>query len=134
MDNAKIRLLTFLKFLKLGQNSFEEKVGISRGYLSKSTGNIGSDILSKIAETYPELNFDWLITGKGNMTKSSINIGNNSGNNNKVTGNNNNIGSNIKIDCNDAKIELEKAILKIEFLEDKLRDKEEIIGLLRYKK
>ena len=72
MGNAKNRLLSFLKFLKMGQNAFEEKVGISRSYLSNNKGSIGSDVINKIYEAYPELNLEWLIAGKGEMLKNGI--------------------------------------------------------------
>lgn len=70
------RLIEFQQYLKNkigGQNKFEAFVGISNGYLSrmqKQQGEIGSDVINKISETFPELNIDWLITGKGKMLKS----------------------------------------------------------------
>ena len=69
METTKIRILSFLKFLKIGQNAFEENVGIARSYLSNNKGSIGSDVINKISIAYPELNLDWLITGKGEMLK-----------------------------------------------------------------
>jgi hypothetical protein len=70
-------LIFFLKFLKIGQNAFEEKVGISRGYISNNKGSIGTDILLKISTAYPELNLYWLIKGEGEMIQIN-NVGYNS--------------------------------------------------------
>lgn len=67
--NTKDRLLQFLKYAEMGQTAFENKVGWSRGHISKIKGAVGSDMIAKIAESFPELNIDWLITGKGNMLK-----------------------------------------------------------------
>ena len=72
-DSVKERLIYFLKYLNLGQTAFENKVGWSRGHISKIKGAIGSDMLAKLVEKYPELNVDWLLTGKGDMFKSSVN-------------------------------------------------------------
>lgn len=64
---AKNRLLEFLQHLKIGQNAFEKKVGISNGYIAHSKGSFGAAIIAKIADAYPELNTEWLLTGKGSM-------------------------------------------------------------------
>jgi hypothetical protein len=69
MNTAKKRLLEFLSHLNIGQNAFEKKVSISNGYISHNKGSIGSEIVSKISEQYPELNTNWLLTGKGEMLK-----------------------------------------------------------------
>lgn len=83
MNTAKKRLIDFLSFLKIGQNAFEKKVGIANGYISHNKGSIGSEIISKISESYPELNMDWLLTGKGNMINGDNNkIYTSSGDNN----------------------------------------------------
>ncbi len=62
------RLKLFIKFKGLGQTKFEELVGFSRGYISKVKTAIGADKLSNIVKVFPDLNLDWLITGKGEMT------------------------------------------------------------------
>ena len=69
MKTTKDRLLDFLSFLKIGQNAFEKKCGISNAYISNCKGTIGSSTIAKISHIYPELNIDWLISGKGNMLK-----------------------------------------------------------------
>ncbi|WP_298648432.1 hypothetical protein [uncultured Proteiniphilum sp.] len=51
----------------MGQTKFEGLVGFSRGYISKVKTSIGADKLSNIVEVFPDLNLDWLITGKGEM-------------------------------------------------------------------
>lgn len=69
--DTKIRLLEFLDYLNIGQTAFEKKVGIANGYISHNKGSIGSETISKISDAYPDLNLGWLITGKGEMLKST---------------------------------------------------------------
>lgn len=66
------RLRLFIKSKGLGQTKFEERVGFSRGYISKVKTSIGADKLSNIVEAFPDLNLDWLITGKGKMTSTPV--------------------------------------------------------------
>lgn len=74
MKNAEFtnRLKIFIKSKRLGQTKFEELVGFSRGYISRVKPSIGVNKLLNIIEIFPDLNLDWLITGKGEMKDSSI--------------------------------------------------------------
>lgn len=63
----KERLLEFLAYLGMGQNAFEEAVGLSNGSISKITKGMRSDNIAKIAKRYPELNITWLVIGEGEM-------------------------------------------------------------------
>jgi hypothetical protein len=69
----KERLIKFLTYLKMGQNSFEEKVGLSRGFVNKVGDSIREKNLHKIITHYPELNVNWLKTGEGSMLKKESN-------------------------------------------------------------
>lgn len=51
--------------------AFDISIKVGNGYTSKqskSGASIGSDVLERIIDTYPDLNPLWLITGKGDMT------------------------------------------------------------------
>lgn len=51
-------------------NEFSNKIGVSNGYFAKqrsSNGNIGSQIIEKIVNMYPDISLEWLILGKGEM-------------------------------------------------------------------
>jgi len=64
------RLYRFIKSKQMLPSNFEEVCNISNGYLGKQLkgkGAIGSDIMERIHNVYPELNLMWLITGKGTM-------------------------------------------------------------------
>jgi len=64
---VKERLIFFLSYKKIGQNRFEKESGISNGYISHLKSSIGSDVLTKIINTYNDLNIVWLLTGNGEM-------------------------------------------------------------------
>lgn len=67
---TKDRLKEFLSSQKMGRNRFEEQLGISIGYMSSKATTITSDVIEKTTLAYPDLNLDWLLTGKGSMLKS----------------------------------------------------------------
>lgn len=45
-------------------------MGLANGYVSSKGVSISSDVIEKLVVAYPEVNIDWLITGKGPMLKS----------------------------------------------------------------
>jgi hypothetical protein len=64
------RLNKYLELQGISPFAFEKACGLANGYLGKQLkgkGSVGSDILEKIANRYPELNLVWLITGKGKI-------------------------------------------------------------------
>ena len=75
MEKVIDRLFLFIDFLIESKKvkskaSFGKKVGISQAYLSNTKANdgaISSDIMIRINKEYPNLNLDWLITGRGSM-------------------------------------------------------------------
>lgn len=67
--NTKERFVEYLKSKGIGQTSFEEASGLSRGAISQKSG-FSANSIEKIAAACPDLNIDWLITGKGPMFKS----------------------------------------------------------------
>lgn len=80
---TKERLQLFVTTNGFGRNKFEKYVGIGNGYLSSKSKSITSDAIEKVYEKFPGLNLDWLITGRGDMFKSTLKIGDNiSGNSN----------------------------------------------------
>ena len=64
------RLLSYLELKNISVYAFERNCEVANGYLGKQVrgkGTLGSDILEKIADKYPDLNLVWLITGRGKM-------------------------------------------------------------------
>lgn len=86
---VKERLIKFLKFYRFSQKEFCDSIGVCRSYVSTIRQSLAPEKLSKIREVYPELNIEWLLTGKGSMLNSSAgitmtNTGNIQGNGNNV--------------------------------------------------
>ena len=68
----KKRLLQIADYLGMSVRAFEAACELQRGNISNMSENgaIGSDKLSKIIDSFPDINPEWLITGKGEMLKS----------------------------------------------------------------
>lgn len=72
MEKLIVRLAKYINRRGISYNSFDKSIGTSNGYIGKQIKNeasVGSDVLEKISCSYPDLNMDWLITGKGNMLR-----------------------------------------------------------------
>jgi len=73
--NTTERLFYFIRCKNISVNKFSKEIGVSNAYFSKqkkSKGSIGSHIIEKIVSIYPEINLEWLLTGKGDMLKSDL--------------------------------------------------------------
>lgn len=67
------RLIEYLENKGVKPTKFEKEIGLSNGYLGKQrerNADFGESIIRKIIDNSPELNIEWLITGKGAMLKS----------------------------------------------------------------
>ena len=79
--NTKERLLLFIEKTGITIAEFERKCSLSNGYLKKVKGSIGSDKIEDIIRAYPQLNRVWLLSGEGDMLKTSIVQNNQNGDN-----------------------------------------------------
>lgn len=64
------RILLFIRHKNLSMRTFDKSINVGNGYTSKqykSKGSVGSDVLEKIIDVYPDLNPLWLVTGDGKM-------------------------------------------------------------------
>lgn len=75
MTNIKSRIKDFLNKKKISKLEFYKSINVANGYLDKE-GAINSDILSTILTKYPEIDFNWLLFGRVNLTPSKNNISN----------------------------------------------------------
>ncbi|OAV65572.1 hypothetical protein Barb4_03289 [Bacteroidales bacterium Barb4] len=71
---TKDRLKEYLKYKKVGRNKFEAAIGVSIGYISTKAITITSDVIEKVCAYFPELNIDWLITGRGEMEFTEVGL------------------------------------------------------------
>lgn len=96
-STVKERLEFFLKSKKISKTNFGKAIGVSNSFVSSIRKSIAPDKIQSIADNWPELNIEWLMTGEGQMLKpqtaNSVSVGSVSGNgNNFVAGNSNRIG------------------------------------------
>lgn len=68
-STVKQRLVSFVKYLGIGQGKFEKKAGLSNGYINNIRRSIQPGKLKLISEAFPELSTGWLMSGEGSMIK-----------------------------------------------------------------
>lgn len=71
------RLLSFLQSEDLNPTRFADRIGVQRSSIShilSGRNKPSYDFLVRIMEAFPQLNAEWLLTGKGKMYKSDISI------------------------------------------------------------
>ena len=136
MERIIYRIKKYIDYKDVSVRSFERKINASSGLISAAVRK-GTEIqtkwLSIIITTFPDLNSDWLLSGKGNMLKTSyaesnsgiINTGSNNGN---IIGNGNNNISNgsknkvsIRINELEKKLKKEKEKDKQQFVTEKMK-------------
>ena len=72
--NTVLRIKEYIDYKGISIKKFEESVGFSNGAFAsqyKNNRNIGSDKIENILSKYPDLSPDWLLTGNGEMLRSS---------------------------------------------------------------
>lgn len=81
----KQRIKEYLKYKGVKIIDFSATIGVSNAYISSIKRSIQPDKLVRIQQAYPDLNIEWLVTGRGNMLNepqqamSVTNYGTNSG-------------------------------------------------------
>ncbi len=117
------RIAMYLNFKSISPHSFERNINLSNGEYSKqlkNLGSVGSDILIKIYNHFPDLNILWILTGEGQMILE-----------------NQSDFSESQVDEYVVRYETENKKLKsletdLEKLQIVLKDKEKIIGLYEF--
>lgn len=67
--SVKERIKKFIQTQKITVIEFERSINASNGYVNSIHKSIGIDKLNDILEKYPNLNIEWLLSGKGEMIK-----------------------------------------------------------------
>jgi hypothetical protein len=124
--SEKINLL--LNHFSLNPSDFAKILGLKYVQniydIQKDRADISKQMAAKIAAAFPDIDKNWLLTGEGEMiNKSIVNSGTNNGV--LVSGDFNQINL-----CEE---KLKSAQLEIQYLKDTIKDKEEIIELLKTK-
>lgn len=64
------RLDEYLQSKRISYYQLEKRLKVSRGSISRAVKggtNIGSNVIEKLVENYPDINTEWLLRGKGEM-------------------------------------------------------------------
>src|SRR5690606_24512033 len=72
MSESLKRIKEYIDFKGIRISTFEKSIGISNGSFGgqlKKNKTIGVDKLESILKFYPDLNAEWVLTGKGMMLK-----------------------------------------------------------------
>lgn len=67
MEKVRERLNEFLAIVDLSKRKFQEDIGVSPAYFANAVNGFSLRVQQKIKKAHPELNLEWLMTGKGNM-------------------------------------------------------------------
>ena len=67
MESVKERLIQFIEYKGISKYEFEKRCVLSPRYVSNIKNSIQPDKMERIAIAFPELNFDWLLIGRGSM-------------------------------------------------------------------
>ena len=121
----KDRVYLFLNHKNITVKRFEEECDLSNGYISSMRKGFGVQKLNNVLKKYPELNREWLLYGEGEMLKSESNT---------VMVQPDELAE-PAIEYKKSDHETEVLLLRqhIAALERTIRDKEEIIRLLKQK-
>ncbi len=89
--SVKERLKNFIKSQGMTISGFEKAIGVSNGYVNSISKGIGGEVLLSILEKTPNLDIEWLLTGKGSMlrTQENASIVNTGGKNVNIQGSEN---------------------------------------------
>ena len=90
----KDRTIEFVKHKGITMKTFEQRCGLSSGYVTSMRKGFGSDKLNNVLIAFPELNRDWLLYGEGEMIKGATSQSANGDHNTQVAGNNNQVNGN----------------------------------------
>lgn len=67
----KERVVAYCEKKHITVHRFEKECGLSNGYLNRVTKRPSDEKLNAIASSFSDLNIDWLLTGEGEMLKTS---------------------------------------------------------------
>ena len=130
MNNILERIKKIANHEGISITALEQKIGASKGVLSRAINN-GTDIQYKwvqiLVENYPHYSTDWLLTGKGEMLKST----NDKTQSHSIVGDKNLIGSGNKIyEVHDVSEVLKQKETQIDKLLDQINNQSSQINTL----
>lgn len=74
MKQSQKILIELLNHLKISANKLSEEIGLTANtsiyHVKNGRNGISSDLADKIVTRYPEISYNWLLTGEGSMLNS----------------------------------------------------------------
>lgn len=92
-STVKQRLISFIGYKGITKNQFEKECGLSTGYVANISKSIQPDKTARIAEKFPDLNTGWLLTGEGEMLRTSPQTVSQQGDSSTIVTGNGNVGN-----------------------------------------
>lgn len=75
MENKlKERVCQYCEYMNIRVSQFEKKAGLSNGYFNQVSKKPSDSKLDAITKAHPNLNIDWLCTGRGVMIKDNTSL------------------------------------------------------------
>mgnify|MGYP002622031402 CR=1 FL=1 len=74
METKKDRLEQFIRTMGYSTREFERAIGVSNGTVRHITDALSANLKEKISANFPQLNLNWLLTGNGDMLRSSVTL------------------------------------------------------------
>ncbi|MDV3793355.1 peptidase S24 [Elizabethkingia anophelis] len=71
--SVKNRIKEFVEYKGITISAFEKSINASNGYVNSISKSMGLEKIDGILEKYPNINLEWLLTGKGRMLKGEDN-------------------------------------------------------------
>lgn len=96
--DLKQRLLTYIQSVGMSVAEFERTAGLSNGYIKNFKGSLGVDKLENLLQAFPELSYEWLVRGEGDMLRSSVKQTSNGDYSPNVNGSGNSVNSSAAVD------------------------------------
>ncbi|GHT16396.1 hypothetical protein AGMMS4956_18790 [Bacteroidia bacterium] len=74
---TKERILQFVEYQGISKQKFFQQTGLRRGFLDadKLKTSVPDTFVANIIATFPEIDAEWLLTGRGNMLKNENECG-----------------------------------------------------------
>lgn len=121
-SQIKQNILQFIEYKGITRYKFYQITGITRGVLDQNNG-MNEDNIARFLDSFPDINANWLITGRGSMLKSNVSIENGDGSK-QVIDDGNNINTPSTLDkALDALAKSQEQIDRLIVVIEKLTDK-----------
>lgn len=121
-SQIKQNILQFIEYKGITRYKFYQITGITRGVLDQNNG-MNEDNIARFLDSFPDINANWLITGRGSMLKSNVSIENGDGST-QVIDDGNNINTPSTLDkALDALAKSQEQIDRLIVVIEKLTDK-----------